>query len=152
MRMPPFRAWEHLLRLVAVFAAAVAAFVVLRSMLVPSDYGELGPYRTAAVAQNRARPITFAGEIACVACHTDVAERRKTNAHARVSCESCHGPLAPHADDPSIAVRRPDPRATCAICHRPDAAKPPGFATVAFSEHADDGACTSCHPAHAPQP
>lgn len=152
MGLRPFREWEHLLRLAALFAAGIAVFVVVRLLLVPADYGRLGPYRAGAIAQNRTRAIAYAGEVACVACHTDVEELRKTNAHARVSCESCHGPLAAHADDPAVAVVRPDPRATCAVCHRPNAAKPPGFATVVFAEHADEGPCTTCHAPHAPRP
>lgn len=150
--MPPFRSYEHLLRLAALFAAGVALFVVLRWLLVPADYGQIGPYRAGALAQNRARPIVHAGQAACVECHADVADIRKANAHERIGCESCHGPLAAHAIDPSVAAPRPDPRATCAVCHLPDAAKPRAFKTVTFAEHADPGACTTCHPAHAPAP
>jgi hypothetical protein len=38
----PFRSYEHLLRLAALFAVAIALFVVLRWWLVPGDYGRLG--------------------------------------------------------------------------------------------------------------
>jgi len=150
--MPPsFRSYEHLLRLAALFAVAGALFLVLRWLLVPADYGVLGPYRLGAIAQNQARPISYAGQVACVACHTDVADARKGNAHELVSCESCHGPHAPHAADPAIAARRADPRAICAVCHVPNAGKPVGFKTVVFADHADEGPCTACHPAHAPR-
>lgn len=149
--MIPFRHYEHLLRLAALFAAGVACFLALRWLLVPADYGVLGPYRAEAVTQNMARPIAYAGQVACVSCHTDVDETRKPNAHARVSCESCHGALAGHAADPAVAAPRPDPRAACAVCHVPDAAKPSGFKTVDFTDHAGDASCTSCHAAHAPR-
>ena len=149
--MAPWRSYEHLLRLAALFAFAVALFAGVRWLLVPSDYGRLGPYRAGALAQNQARPIVYGGQAACVECHTDVADTRKGNAHARVSCETCHGPLAAHAVDAAVSALRPDPRATCAVCHLPNAAKPPGFKTVNFSEHADAGPCTACHPAHAPR-
>ena len=149
--MTPFRHYEHLLRLAALFAAGVAFFLVLRWRLVPEDYGLLGPYRAEAIAQNMSRPIAYAGEVACVSCHSDVAETRKPNAHAQISCESCHGPLATHAGDPSAPAFRPDPRAACAVCHVPNAAKPGGFKTVNFAEHAGDESCTSCHAAHAPR-
>jgi hypothetical protein len=147
----PFRSYEHLVRLAAVFTIAAVLFIGLRWLLVPSDYGRFGPYRAAALSSNQARPIVYAGQLACVDCHSDVADIRKTNAHARIGCESCHGPLAAHAADPAHAPQRPDPRATCARCHVPDVAKPPGFKTVNFDEHADSGACTTCHPAHAPK-
>lgn len=149
--MMPFRHYEHLLRLAALFAVGIAAFVVLRWLLVPEDYGLLGPYRAGAVAQNVARPISYAGEVACVSCHTDVEAARAPNAHADVSCESCHGPLAGHAADPSAPASRPDPRAACAVCHVPDVAKPPAFKTVNFADHAGDEPCTACHAAHAPR-
>jgi hypothetical protein len=150
--VPPFRSYEHLFRLAALFAVAAALFLALRWMLVPSDYGRLGPYRAGAIAQNQARPIVYAGQVTCVGCHTDVADIRKESAHERVSCESCHGPLATHAADPGVAATRPDPRATCAVCHLPDAGKPRNFKTVSFADHADPGPCTTCHPAHAPRP
>jgi hypothetical protein len=148
---PPFRAYEHLLRLAGLFGVAIVLFVIMRSLLVPADYGRLGPYRAGALEQNRARQIAYAGQLACVECHTDVADTRKGNAHAQIGCESCHGPLAAHASDPATAAKRPDPRAICAVCHLPNAAKPPQFKTVVFDDHADPGACTTCHPPHAPR-
>lgn len=146
--MRRFSSYEH--RLAAVFAVGIALFLGLRSMLVPDDYGRLGPYRASALAQNQAKPIAYAGQAACVDCHSDVADLRKTNAHARVSCESCHGPLAAHAGDPAVAASRPDPRVTCALCHTPNAAKPATFKTVTFAEHAGEESCISCHPPHGP--
>jgi hypothetical protein len=140
------------LRLAALFAVAAALFLGMRWLLVPSDYGRLGPYRASAIAQNQARPSAYAGQLACVECHLDVDEIRKPNAHARISCESCHGPLATHAVDPSVAAVRPDSRETCAVCHLPNAGKPRQFKTVTFADHADPGPCTTCHPAHAPRP
>lgn len=150
--MPPrFDSYEHLLRLAALFVVGILLFAGLRWWLVPPDYGRFGPYRAGAVDQIRSRPIAYAGQAACVECHTDVADARKANAHARISCETCHGPLARHAEDPANAARKPDPRAVCATCHTPNPAKPSGFKTVNFTEHADPGPCTSCHPAHAPR-
>lgn len=149
--MPPFRSYEHLLRLAALFAVGVALFLGLRAVLVPSDYGRLGPYRADALTANQARPIVYAGQAACIDCHRDVADLRQANAHARISCESCHGPLAGHTTDPAVAAARPDPRAICAVCHLPLAAKPSGFKTVNFTDHAGPEPCTTCHRAHAPK-
>jgi hypothetical protein len=148
---PPFRAYEHLLRLALAFILALAAFAVARSLLVPADYGRFGPYRAAALDQNRAKPIAYAGQVACVDCHSDVAETRKGNAHERIGCESCHGPNAKHASDPENPATKPDPRATCAVCHTPNPSKPAGFKTVVFDEHAGTANCTECHAAHAPR-
>ena len=149
---PPFRAYAHLLRLAGVFAGGVIAFLVVRSLLVPADDGQFGPYRAAALGLNEARPIAYAGQVACVDCHSDVADTRKGNAHETIGCESCHGPNAKHAANPENAATKPDPRATCAVCHTPNAAKPAWFKTVDFNDHAGpDVACTECHKAHAPR-
>ena len=150
--MPPFSSYEHLLRLAALFAVGIALFLGLRWLLVPADYGLIGPYRASALAQNQAKPIVYAGQLVCIECHADVAEVRKTNAHARISCESCHGALANHAADPSVTAVRPDPQATCAVCHLPNTAKPNGFKTVTVADHAGDEPCISCHQPHAPRP
>ena len=149
--MPPFSSYEHLLRLATLFVVGIALFLGVRTLLVPDDYGLLGPYRASALTQNRTKPIAFAGQVACVDCHTDVAELRTGNAHERISCESCHGALAAHAADPAVAVARPDGRKTCAVCHVPDRSKPSGFKTVNFAEHAGDASCVSCHVPHAPR-
>ncbi|HEY1305776.1 MAG TPA: cytochrome c3 family protein [Vicinamibacterales bacterium] len=149
--MKPFHSYEHLVRLAALFAVGIALVLGFRWALVPEDYGRFGPYRARALVQNQLRPVVYAGQTMCVDCHSDVADLRQGNAHARIACESCHGPLAAHAADPAVAARRPDPRATCAVCHLPSPAKPAWFKTVDFTEHADPGACTSCHPAHAPR-
>ena len=150
--MARFSSYEHLLRLAALFAVGIALFAGLRWLLVPSDYGLIGPYRASALAQNREQPIAYAGQVACIECHSDVADARTGNAHADISCESCHGALAAHAADPSVAAVRPDPRATCAICHVPDLAKPAAFKTVNFADHAGTESCGSCHQPHAPRP
>jgi hypothetical protein len=149
--VPPFRDYEHLLRLAALCAAGLAVFAAVRWLLVPADYGDLGPFRAGAVAENRSRPIVYAGQVACVNCHVDVAELRQPNAHARIGCEACHLPLAAHAADPASAPARLDGRKTCAGCHLPDAARPPTFKTVTFDDHAGEETCTTCHPAHAPK-
>jgi hypothetical protein len=146
-----FRSYEHLLRLAAVFAAGAAVFAVLRALLVPADYGVIGPFRAGAITANMAPAAVHAGQAACGECHVDVAEIRQSNAHARVACESCHGARASHAADPSVTAAPLDARATCAVCHLPNAAKPPGFKTVTFADHAGDETCTTCHAAHAPR-
>ena len=149
--MARFSSYEHLLRLAAVFAVGIGLFAGVRWWLVPADYGVFGAYRASALAQNQAKPIVYAGQVVCVDCHSDVAQVRKPNAHARISCESCHGALGAHAADPAVAVTRPDPRTTCAICHLPDTAKPAAFKTVTVAEHAGTESCVSCHSPHAPR-
>ena len=150
--MAPFRSYEHLIRLAALFAAGVALFLVVRWVLVPATTAAWPVSGGCARAEPGSGRLRLRGQVACVECHTDVADLRKTNAHARIGCESCHGPLARACGGSrGCGGGRPDPRTTCAVCHVPSAAKPPWFKTVNFAEHADAGPCTACHPAHAPR-
>ena len=147
-----FKDTEHLLRMAGLFAAGVVGFVVLRAIFVPAGFGELGHFRTGALADNQSRPLVFAGREACEECHDEVVALRKGGAHAGVGCEACHGALAAHAGDPAtVQARRPDPKATCLICHLPNAAKPTSFPQVDPSENGDGQACTSCHRPHNPK-
>jgi hypothetical protein len=142
----------HVLRVVALFAGMLVLFLLVRSWLVPDDFGVYGHYRASAIDANRDRPLVFAGQHACAACHADVTEIRQAGAHAGVSCETCHGPLARHAageDDARPAP--PDGRTGCERCHDARAGKPVGFPQVHVAEHAPEGACTACHQPHAPR-
>ena len=147
----PFVPFNHVARLALLFALALAAFVVLRSWFVPSDFGVYGHYRAGALDDNRARVVVYAGQGACVECHADVVELRQGGRHTGVRCEACHGPLAAHASgDSDVVPRRPDPRALCISCHARTGGKPAAFPQVIVREHAAEGACTACHPAHKP--
>src|SRR6516165_12005968 len=118
----------HLLRLAAVFAAVFLMFLLVRGLLVPRSFGQYGHYRGAALSEIASRPVTYAGHQACEVCHTDVVELKSKGKHARVACESCHGPLANHADDPaSIQPAKLETPSLCPRCHTANQAKPKGF-------------------------
>jgi cytochrome c553 len=69
-----------------------------------------------------------------------------------VACETCHGPLAKHADDPSaVAPKLPAVAALCVRCHEKDTAKPKTFPQVVSTEHSGGMACNECHKPHNPQ-
>jgi len=142
---------EHLVRVAALFAVGLAAFLALQAILVPEGFGVYGHYRAGALADNRARPLVYAGRGSCAECHSDAADALKGGKHAGVGCEACHGPLARHAEDASVQkAERPDGRAVCLRCHTANVAKPAGFPQVQTKEHSPEGACLECHPAHSP--
>ena len=141
---------EHLLRLAGLFAAGTLMFLVVQAVLVPSDFGEVGHYRTGALAENRERPLIHAGEQACVECHADITEARAANQHRAVRCEGCHGPHAKHAMGEAKATR-PEATPLCVSCHGANPARPAGFPQVNVKEHAGGETCVSCHTAHAPR-
>ncbi len=138
--------------LAAIFCAGLAAFVFLRVLFVPSDFGRYGHYRSAALEELRVRPIHYSGQAACEECHTDEAGMHRLGKHAGVRCEACHGPLADHAADPSaVSPRRPQGRAFCLRCHALSSAKPQGFPQIDAKDHGGEETCVSCHPAHRPE-
>jgi hypothetical protein len=146
----PLGPFNHVLRLAAVFAAGILVFLVVRWWLVPPDFGVYGHYRAGALDDVRARPVAYAGQAACAECHTDVVELRQGGRHDRLTCETCHGPLAAHAAGEGSAPARPNPREGCVRCHARTAGKPRAFPQVIVQEHAETGACTACHVPHAP--
>lgn len=150
-----FRHSRHIVRMVGLFGVGLVSFILLRAIFIPKGFGELGHFRTGALAENRARPVTFAGRKACVECHTDVAEKQKGTSHEAVSCENCHGPQAAHANaaDPFTAKPKlPDSDKLCGSCHEKNVGKPKKFKQVDSKEHAGGAACKSCHAPHAPAP
>ena len=144
--------YTHLLRMAALFLAGIAIFLFGRSFFVPADFGVYGHYRAGALEDNRARPITFAGQAACVECHSDIGDLRKGTKHQKVSCEDCHGPLASHAaGNEPLKPAHPDGMTTCVGCHRKSPSKPAAFPQVDIADHAGDVKCIECHNPHAPK-
>jgi len=129
----------------------VAAFVAVRAAVLPKDFGKLGHYRPGYLEVARSKPIHYAGQDTCVACHDTQATARAAGKHAKVSCEICHGPLAKHTDDPSaLKPTLPNVAMLCARCHEKDPAKPKTFPQVVTAEHSGGAACNDCHKPHNP--
>ena len=146
------RHYDHVLRVAALFGIGFVAFLVVRSVLVPADFGRYGFFRAGALDDVRARPTAFAGEATCVDCHGTVAEERQPSKHAPVRCEACHGPLNKHAAgelDP--LPPKLDSRKLCATCHTKLAGRPNWFPQVVIADHAGDAECTACHQPHHPK-
>ena len=140
---------QQMTRLLAVFAVLAVAFLIIRPILVPATFGQFGHYRAAAVDEIAARPITYAGRNTCVDCHQDEATSQGKSPHQGLTCESCHGPLLAHLDNPSEAKpMMPRERDYCPICHGYDAARPNGFPQVVVAEHNEGLPCIGCHNPH----
>ena len=149
--MSRLRDSAHLIRVAAVFVFGAIAFVALRTTLGPKSYGRYGPYRGDALMEIASRPPRYAGHETCEGCHPDVLEVKSKGVHAHVNCESCHGPLAKHADDPATVMPvRPDVAKLCVRCHEKNIAKPIGFPQVDAKEHAQGQLCNVCHQPHSP--
>ena len=150
--------FRHTYPLFGLIIAGIAAALVARAALVPQGFGAYGYYRGDAPQDAREFPIRHAGESRCSECHEDEVELHDKDAHAKVPCETCHGPGAAHAEasgDAPIAV--PKGKELCLTCHRLLDARPGSFPQVDWHEHykfvgvKDEGVdCTRCHSPHEP--
>ena len=149
--MKRFKDSEHLFRLAAVFVVGFTLFLIARVLLVPRSFGQYGHYRGNAIGEIAAIPIAYAGHQVCEGCHTDVQDVKSKGVHKGVACESCHGPLAKHAEDPaSVQPEKLDTAKLCVRCHEANVAKPKNFPQVASEDHSGGAACNSCHKPHSP--
>ena len=149
--MNRFKDVEHLIRLAALFVAGLLLFVVARAALVPKDFGKYGHYRAGAVDDAAARPLTYAGRARCAECHDDVVISQAAAGHKNLGCETCHGALLKHADDPEVAVAKADGQMLCLRCHAANTGKPAHQPTVVAKDHSDEDTCVSCHKPHDPR-
>ena len=148
--MSRFKDAGHLFRFLFLFVVAFVVFLVVRHFVVPKSFGQYGHYRGAAIAEIAARPVKFAGHDTCETCHADILDAKKSGKHANVNCEACHGPLANHANDPSIAPAKLDTALLCIKCHAASAAKPKTFPQVDADQHSGGVPCETCHKPHDP--
>jgi len=141
----------HLIRPALVVLIGLVAFAVVRHAVIPKDFGKYGHFRPGALDLVRSRPISYAGRDQCVLCHDAEGKMWSEGKHGHIGCETCHGPLAKHADDPaSVVPKLPEVATLCVRCHEKDAAKPPKFPQVVSAEHSNGMACNDCHKPHNP--
>jgi hypothetical protein len=146
------RHYQHVLRVLGLFAAGFTIFLIVRWALIPADFGVYGFYRAGALDDVKAQAPLYVGEQTCLDCHSEVGELRKDARHATVRCEACHGPLTKHASgDFEVKPRALNPRVLCLQCHTTQNGLPPGFPNIVPADHAGDGPCTDCHKPHRPK-
>jgi len=145
--MPP-----QLKRLLPLFAVFVILFLVARYFLIPDSFGEYGHYRYNSVAENKAKPLHYAGKAMCADCHEEKVESLASDAHSGLACETCHGPGLAHANlEDSASLIIPDSREFCGLCHSFNPTrKLKVIAQVDLSDHNVDKKCIECHNPHMP--
>ena len=139
-------------RLALAFAIFIALFLLARHLLVPDTFGEYGPYRAAALIDNAAFEIHYAGQKACFECHQDVEDLKFMDVHSEIHCETCHGPGQKHVVS-SLAtdIINPASREFCGKCHSMNAARQQDAVfQVDLKEHNVDKNCIECHNPHQP--
>jgi predicted CXXCH cytochrome family protein len=166
----PVRHTTHVVRVALLFLAGMTVFLIARRAFVPPDFGTLGFYRAGTLDDVKAHKIAYAGAKACDECHAgtydgEVAgpsaknqaaplpaafDPRKDNKHSVLRCESCHGPLAFHIDEPK-AVAKVGADKLCLGCHRQITGRPSTQPQVVPGDHGGTDSCISCHRPHRPR-
>lgn len=138
----------QVVRLGLVFVVFIAAFVALRSQVVPQGFGTEGFHRVEAPKVAESLKLVHAGKQACAECHPDIVEST-FHVKAGVSCESCHGPAEKHVQDfEAFLPKKPEGRDLCARCHGMVVGRRADFPQIDVKEHNAGEPCMSCHEIH----
>lgn len=133
----------------------LSAVVDSPRLFIPQTFGEYGYYRGANVQEWAERPALYSeGAAQCAVCHQAEAQLRAAGPHVTLSCETCHGPAGPHAQQGSQlpGPRVNDARSLCVLCHDANVVgRPVGFPQVNPALHAGELNCTACHSPHNPK-
>ncbi len=152
---------RHLRILVLLISVGCATGLFARSQLVPADFGEVGPYRAAALEEIAALPSRLHSDATCLKCHESVAEERADSPHIAVNCSHCHGLGHQHIIDAELAAKTPDHpippavewdgnfrtkidlfitenRSTCLSCHESVVGMPESFRSINVAEHLEE--------------
>lgn len=143
---------KQIKRHLIVMVVLVGIFLVARYLLVPDSFGEYGHYRGLSLQENEARPMHYAGEESCTACHKEHAEMKEIDVHSELSCETCHGPGLAHEENPdSVKVYVPHSREFCGRCHAENPARSRNVIfQINLQEHNPGKECIECHNPHQP--
>lgn len=138
----------QVVRLGLCFVFFIAAFIAVRSQVVPKGFGTEGFHRAQAPDLVASFPLVHAGHQACGDCHPDIVENT-FHVKAGVACESCHGPAEKHVQDfESFKPPKPQGRDLCARCHGMVVGRRADFPQVDVKEHNPGEPCMSCHEIH----
>ena len=144
--MPP-----QLRILLFLFTIFIVAFIIVRRLLIPDTFGDIGHYRADALIDVANSEIVFASKEDCIDCHDDIYEMLLSDMHAGLSCVVCHGPGLEHVNsmEPKDILKQSG-REHCARCHAINPARPTNVITqIDPAEHnIEFDNCTECHNPH----
>ncbi|GAB4302100.1 MAG: cytochrome c [Desulfuromonadia bacterium] len=150
---------SHVFRPLFLVVGVVAAILLLRTVLVPADFGVheqgymYGWHRKGNEAEWKKVTVKYRGAEYCRQCHADKYDDIKGSPHAGINCENCHGPGMNHPDDPKTMTidRR---RELCVRCHfrLPYGNEGRGaIKGIDHRTHNPEEECTLCHYPHNPK-
>jgi predicted CXXCH cytochrome family protein len=149
---------NHVLRPLYVAIVFVAAILLVRSLVVPADFGihgknfTYGFYRKASIDDWKAFQVKYQGKDYCQECHEDEYEENAVFVHSIIECENCHGAAFEHPDDPEV-LEIDRSRDLCLRCH--SALPYPGslrkeLPAIDSEDHFESENCSLCHNPHNP--
>jgi hypothetical protein len=145
MKIPP-----QIVRILLLTVLIVGSYFTARAFLKPKSFGQFGHYRAEAMGEIAAREPIYAGMQACDECHSDVLLLHAKFEHKTVSCESCHGALLNHVNDPDHTTIIKQDDSLCIRCHLANPARPAFLKQVTPEKHYKGQPCIECHSPHQP--
>ena len=144
---------DALLRLVFMFAVVIVGTIVVVKVIIPPHMKDVAIQHAETIRVENAKPIQFAGAVACTECHDELVAQKRKGYHRDLSCETCHGPAAAHTQDPdNVKPPAPRDRKFCPVCHTFNPSRPRGFPMINPVAHNPMKACITCHNPHDPKP
>src|SRR3972149_6353555 len=144
---------DALLRLVFMFAVVIVGTIVVVKGIIPPPLKDVTVQHAETIRGENAKPIRFAGAVACTECHDELVAQKRKGYHRDLSCETCHGPAAAHTQDPdNVKPPAPRDRKFCPVCHTFNPSRPRGFPMINPVAHNPMKACITCHNPHDPKP
>lgn len=128
-------------------------FGIVRQLSVPESFGQYGGYRGDSIQENINVQVSFAEGIGtCAKCHDNIINELSSAQHAKIDCQTCHGPGEKHKDSPKrFPLKISGDKDLCAACHSTIAGRQgKDIATVDPVMHSGGVICTKCHNPHQP--
>ncbi len=151
---------NHILRPLWVVLGVLVLFLLVRSFMVPDDFGvhgrnfTYGFHRAGSIDEWKEFPLKYQGKESCSSeeCHSEQYQQNMASMHSLIECENCHGPALNHPDEPESLVLDTS-RDLCLRCHSQllyptsQRSEIPG---ILPGDHNVDEACSNCHNPHNP--
>ena len=149
---------SHIWRPLYVALLIVAAVLLARVFIVPSDFGVgeqgymYGWHRKSSEDDWKAVQVKYTGAQSCEPCHIEHFRDLKESPHKNINCENCHGPLMDHPRD-RLSIRIDRSRGLCLRCHAKlpyNGSQRSSIRGINPETHYTSAECVMCHYPHNP--
>jgi len=149
---------SHVWRPLFVAIGLVLLIIVVRSFLVPDDFGVwergymYGWHRKGNEAEWKKVTVKYKTKAYCKECHAEKVESIDRSPHGILPCENCHGPAMNHPEDPPT-LTIDHSRELCIRCHAKLFTPSSGRSKIRGIDpvtHNPGAECSLCHDPHHP--